>query len=199
MRLTNKDIINLAAAKIKKFADSLRDIVAFRPQLTLLSTEEKKLGGLASVAIEWVSSAVQPPPNAATTEGLIRQAIVPHEEPLRDNHSTLAEREYPFLDITDDLPPIPSRRAISYPAVPEHLNTPKIPPLLRRLKNIKSTQFPTPDISKSHFHGPGILIGLLHNNNTVSEHVGKRAFELLANGRPGAPEFEAVSIARSLD
>ena len=199
--LTNKQIINLAAANTSDFANSLKDVIVFKPALSLPTGEENNLGGLASTAIEWVANAVQSNQNTTpTTELPLRQTIMHHTRPLPNNTEPLADRgDLPFLDISDA-----PRRQHTQPRnistdIPSHFRHPKVLPLLRRLRDIKQTRFPTPDISVEIFRGPGILVGLLHRDTTLSHHVAKTHFTTLDNGRPGASEYEAVSLARSLD
>ena len=197
--LTNKEIINEAMKNASAFSKTLRDIVSYRPSLTFPSEEEGDIGGMASVAIEWVSKAVNANPEHDPTAGMpIRQAIVPTTSPLNTNHRHLADRTEPDLDISD-VPGRVRRESTVLPNLPEHLNHPSIIPMLRRLKSIKQSRFPTPEISRPVFRGPGILVGFLQHDTTISHHVAKCSFATLENGRAGASEFEAVSIARSLD
>ena len=193
--LTNKEIINLAAHDVPAFTARLRDIVAYRPSLNLPQTEYDDLDGLASLAIEWVSQSIDAPANTGAT-----QAVVPATPPLeRNNDQTFADRDFPFLDITQSHRPRAIRTPIALNNLPEHLSHPKIVPHHRRLKKITQDRLPPPDVCCEVFRGPGILVGFLNRSNSVSHYISKQRFPPLDNGRPGSAEYEAVSLARSLD
>ena len=77
--LTNKEIINCAASDANAFGNTLRDIVSFKYYLKFPTGEENDIGGLACVAIEWVSKAVNTHPDTTNNdETQLRLAIVPH-------------------------------------------------------------------------------------------------------------------------
>ena len=144
--LTYKEIINEAMKNASAFTKILRDIVSYRPFLTLSSEEEGDIGGMASIAIEWVSKAVNANSEHDPTPGMpIRQAIVPSTSTLNTNHRHLADRTEPDLDISDVSGRVP-RESTVLPNLPEHLNHPSIIPMLRRLKSIKQSRFPTLEI-----------------------------------------------------
>ena len=105
--LTNKEIINLAAHDVPAFTARLRGIVAYR--LNLPQTEYDDLGGLTSLAIEWVSQSIDAPTNTGTT-----QAVVPATPPLeRSYDQTFADRDFPFLNMTQSHRPRAIRTLIA--------------------------------------------------------------------------------------
>ena len=93
----------------------------------------------------------------------------------------------------------PSSAVGTFPQLPEHFKHERVRPYINKLKRIVQSRFPPPELSLDMFRGPGILSGYLQKHTTLSQYVASKSFIPLDNGRPNSSEFEATSLAHSLD
>ena len=172
-----------------KFDTILREILVFKQDLTPSLPHDPSPAILAGTAVDWVANALHARPSH--TVGAIPSAPSPSEERFRPSRRRVpsfsrSEKFNVFTFKTGDYPPLPAR----FDEVAEKME---------EAKAVTWQQFPSHGLRVEETHGPGMLLDMLFDVTSVMQHVRSHTFVKSEFSRVSPYEYEAVSLARSLD
>ena len=187
--LSSHAIISEAYANPSRFYSALCDVLHFKSNLSPSLSDDQSPARLAGTAVDWVSNALysnrqsgaltSSPPVRTFGRTSSRRAVMPSlSEPNKFDAFTFKE---------NDFPPLPERFT-------------DVAHIMDSLKEITWRQFPTQDLRVEESHGPGMLQNFLYGVKSVTQHVRSINFYRRNDvSWPGSVEYEAFSLARSLD